>query len=97
VSILPANRSERLRGSITRKHQQVFLERLASGFSVGALAAPTGKHRRRYYGLRELDDEFRAGWDDAWAAGQDVIEDELLRAAMEAGPRRRRRSTRAAS
>jgi hypothetical protein len=83
VSIVPADRSERRRGSITRKHRQVFLERLAAGFSVAASAAPTGKHRRRYYELRELDDGFRAQWDDAWAAGQDRVEDELLRAATE--------------
>jgi hypothetical protein len=83
VSTVPAVGSGRRRGAITRKHRAIFLERLAAGFSVAAAAAPTGRNRQRYYELRAADPEFAEAWKHAWEAGQDAIEDELLRAATE--------------
>jgi hypothetical protein len=46
-------------------------------------AQPRGALGQRFYELREVDDDFARAWRDAWEAGQDVIEDELLRAATE--------------
>lgn len=80
---VPAVGAGRRRGRITRKDRAVFLERLASGFSVAAAAAPSGRARQRYYELKDVDPEFAEAWRHAWEAGQDVIEDELLRAATE--------------
>jgi hypothetical protein len=82
-SAVVAVQQERRRGAITQKHRRVFLKRLAAGFSVAASAAPTGKGRQRYYELRAEDPDFDAAWRHAREAGQDVIEDELLKAATE--------------
>jgi hypothetical protein len=83
VSVVPAVGQGRRRSAITRKHRKVFLERLAAGFSVAAASAPTGKGRQRFYEERAVDPAFAEAWRHAWEAGQDVIEDELLRAATE--------------
>jgi hypothetical protein len=83
MNTVPAVGSGRRRGAITRRHRQVFLERLAAGFSVAAAAAPTGKARQRYYEERAADPTFAEAWNHAWEAGADAVEDELLRAARE--------------
>jgi hypothetical protein len=85
VSTVPAVGSGRRREAraISRKHRELFLARLAAGFSVAASAAPTGRARQRFYEERAVDSEFAEAWRHAWEAGQDAIEDELLRAATE--------------
>lgn len=85
MSAVPAVGAGRRREAraITRKHRALFLDRLAAGFSVAAAAAPTGRARQRFYEERAADAEFAEAWRHAWEAGQDAIEDELLRAATE--------------
>jgi hypothetical protein len=79
LSVTPYRR----RTKLTRKHRELFLERLAAGFSITAAAEPTGRSRNRFYELRQEDAEFAAEWKQAWEAGADVLEDEMLKAATE--------------
>jgi len=78
-SPLPAQR----RRGITPKMRETFLAALAAGWSVEHAAQRAGRSRRRFYELRERDEQFAEEWDAAIEAGCDVLEDALRIAASE--------------
>jgi hypothetical protein len=79
---LPAQR-RRNRPRVPVAARGLFLEALAAGWSVTHAAGRAGVLRQRLYETRELDEAFSAEWDQALAAGTDVLEDEAKRRAAE--------------
>jgi hypothetical protein len=73
---------ERRRRPLTATATAKFLDALAAGWSVKHAAELTSYHRSRFYDARHADDEFATAWDDAVAAGTQVLEDEALRRAV---------------
>jgi hypothetical protein len=68
---------------VSKRARAVFLERLAAGFSVTHAADGAGVYRRRFYELREVDEEFARAWADAYESGTDALRDEARRRAVE--------------
>jgi hypothetical protein len=77
---LPA---ERRRLRLPAKVRAEFLRSLEQGWSVTHAAARAGRHRRRFYDVREQDEAFRVQWDEALEAGTCVLEDEARRRAVD--------------
>jgi hypothetical protein len=63
--------------------QAKFLEGLAKGLSATGAAQLAGVARHSVYRWRAADPEFAKAWDDAIEAGTDILEDEVLRRALE--------------
>ncbi len=61
----------------------VFLDNLAEGATVRAAAQQAGVARSTVYAHRAADAEFAEAWDDAYEAGNDQLEDEAHRRAVE--------------
>ncbi len=71
------------RTKFTAKKRETFLSMLAEGWSVTKACRAIGISRRCAYDHRSADADFAAEWDAAWEEGGDVIEDEMLRRAVE--------------
>jgi len=78
----------RMSRRIVQAQLDLFLERLATGLTVGGAAKAAGIARRTAYNRREADKEFAAAWDDAYEEGSDAIVDALVRRAMHGVPRK---------
>jgi hypothetical protein len=65
----------------TPKRIDIFLETLATGYSVTAAATAAGVNRYTVYQWRSIDPAFAAQWESALEQGTDVLEDELRRRA----------------
>jgi hypothetical protein len=63
--------------------QAKFLEGLARGLSATGAAQLAGVARHSVYRWRAADPAFASAWDDAIEAGTDLLEDEVLRRALE--------------
>ncbi|MCC6194750.1 MAG: hypothetical protein IT518_09820 [Burkholderiales bacterium] len=61
----------------------IFLERLAEGRTIASACTAAGVGRTTVYAWREADTVFADAWDAAIEAGDDVIEDEIRRRAIE--------------
>lgn len=59
-----------------------FLAKIAKGFSVGGAATAAQVSRRTPYKWREVDADFAAAWDEHAELGNDALEDEGRRRAM---------------
>ena len=79
----PTPLQRRRGGRISAADREMFLAALAEVFSVTHAAALTGRHRRRFYDLRDSDSAFAEAWDEAVAAGTSLLEDELRRRALD--------------
>jgi hypothetical protein len=67
----------------TPKKRQTFLNALASGASVFRACAAADISRRAAYDWRADDPDFSEAWDRSLDDGTDLIEDALLRRALE--------------
>jgi hypothetical protein len=67
----------------TAKKRQTFLDLLSQGWSVTRACRAINVSRSGAYSYREQDPDFAAAWAEAWEAGGDYIEDEMLRRAVE--------------
>ena len=56
-----------------------------SGKSVKAAAEAAGVGRRTFYDWRDMDEEFRAAWEDAITGSIEVLEDEVRERALDRG------------
>ena len=63
--------------------RQVFLDNLAEGAPVRAAAQRAEVGRSTVYERRTTDAEFAEAWDDAYEAGNDRLEDEAHRRAVD--------------
>lgn len=75
--------TERAKSSVTVKQREVFLEALASGWSVTKAATLAGTARQRMYEQRDQDEAFAAAWVEAVEVGTQMLEDELRRRGLE--------------
>jgi hypothetical protein len=75
--------TERTAGTTSTKARQRFLDVLASGVTASAAASAAGIGRQTAYDLRNSDEEFAAGWEDALEAGTQLLEDEARRRALD--------------
>lgn len=66
---------------VTAEKKAQFLENLAETASVTRAAELSGISRREWYRTRDEDEEFAAGWSDAWEKGVKALEDEVIRRA----------------
>lgn len=64
-----------------------FIENLSRGWTVTAAAKATKISRRGVYFWRDEDPDFAAAWDDAIAAGNEMLEQEAYRRAVEGNMR----------
>jgi hypothetical protein len=75
---------KRISTTATTPDAQVkFLEGLARGLSVTGSAQLAGVNRQSVYVWRKADAAFAAAWDEAVESGTDMLEDEVLRRALE--------------
>jgi hypothetical protein len=74
---------ERAHRPLSERARRRFLEALGTGWSVSAAAERAGRHRNRFYDLRERDDEFALEWSQAVERGTQVLEDEARRRAVD--------------
>jgi hypothetical protein len=56
---------------------------LSEGSTITAAADRAGVNRKTAYVARDLDDEFRGAWEDAFEQGTDLIEQEAWRRAVD--------------
>jgi hypothetical protein len=63
--------------------RHAFLDSLAEGAPVRAAAQRAGVARSTVYAHRDTDPEFAEAWDDAYMAGNDLLEDEAHRRAVD--------------
>ena len=79
----PWNKGRKLR-PITQKARADFLDGLAKGLTVRLAAERAGRaHTRRFYELRNEDEEFAAAWTEAVEQGTQLLEDELRQRAVD--------------
>jgi len=62
---------------------KLFLEALSKGTPVAVAAQAAGIAHRTVYEWRDADSDFRERWEEAYAAGTDVLEQEARRRAFE--------------
>jgi hypothetical protein len=75
---------KRIATTVTTPNAQVkFLEGLARGLSVTGAAQLAGACRQSVYVWRRADPAFAEAWDAAVESGTDLLEDEVLRRALE--------------
>jgi hypothetical protein len=75
---------KRISTTATTPDAQVkFLEGLARGLSVTGSALLAGVNRQSVYVWRKADAAFAVAWDEAVESGTDMLEDEVLRRALE--------------
>lgn len=70
-------------GPLTDQERETFLAALREGSTAKAAAEEAGRERRRFYELRENDEQFAADWKEAWVEGTDVLEAEARRRAVD--------------
>lgn len=71
------------RSPLPAEIRTLFLAALAKGHTVTAAAGMAAVGRRTVYEWRESDPEFAKQWEDAYAAGTEVFEQEARRRAVE--------------
>ncbi len=69
--------------TLTPARRRKFLDTLSETGDVSAAAKAGGVTRREAMRLREEDENFRAGWDDATESAVDALEAEARRRALE--------------
>ncbi len=67
----------------TPEKEAKFLEALCHGFSVSGACQQAVIGRRTVYEWRDEDEEFKAAWEEALKAGNEFLEDEARRRAVE--------------
>lgn len=67
---------------LTVAHRTAFLEELARSCNVTRACAAAGASASPFYKLRQRDETFAAGWDEAMATGYARLEAELMAAAL---------------
>jgi hypothetical protein len=80
---VPKPAQRRPRGPLTEREKRDFLETVAAGWSLTRAAERAGRNVRRFYDLRERDEEFAAAWDEAIVEGKDRLDDVNLEYATE--------------
>lgn len=77
-------------GKVARKkdpvsgvRRDIFIGHLAKGWTVSAAAEIAGLTRYQVYGLRNRDPLFAKDWDNALETGDEVLEQEAFRRAVE--------------
>jgi hypothetical protein len=70
---------ERAYRPLSARARRGFLDALGTGWSVSAAAERAGRHRNRFYDLRERDEAFALEWAQAVEQGTQVLEDEARR------------------
>ena len=70
----PGPPQRRRRPRINATERKEFLDALRAGWTVTHAAKRTGRDKRRFYGLREVDEAFAAEWDDALEAFRNEAE-----------------------
>jgi hypothetical protein len=68
---------------LTPARQERFLKALAETGNITAAVALAGTSRTRVYELRKVDENFRAGWDEAENTASDKLEAEAWRRAVD--------------
>lgn len=75
--------ARRLRGKVTRKQREQFLDALREGFTLTSAAAAAGRDRRRFWELRVEDPAFNEAVLEAYGEGTEALIDEARRRAIE--------------
>jgi hypothetical protein len=75
--------AQRRRRAVTVAQRTKFLDALAAGWAVRHAARHSGVDFRRWYELRDKDEEFAHAWGESFEQGTQALEDEARRRAVD--------------